>query len=439
MDKTTNNILNENARIIDFLKQSRYFADVSEKLLVKLSVILTHSSFEKDAVILKQGATNDRVYFLFDGWLGIYVNGEHVSTLKRKGDLVGEMSVIANNPVSADVVALNKVTLFSFPAQSLNRDFEHANELDILLFWTISRILTDKLRLTSEKAKQFEIANRELEQARASLLSSLTEKTALLTELGKTNQDLRNSQASLVLSAKLSAIGEISSNMAHEINQPLNGIKIISQSILRDIKRGSFEEDLLEEDLTYINEYVDKMSTVVQHMRVFTEQTENKSPVSIDVSTVVCGALALTQQQLKNHDIDVVIAIDESLPSIRGLLTDLEQAVMSLISNARKALDSSGLLAKRLEIRAYKFIDSKMLNQTAVVIAVKDNVGAIAADIREKIFEPFFTTGGGATAGLGLSIAKKTVGEHNGRIELVVVEGEMTEFKIILPQEEVSD
>lgn len=254
-------------------------------------------------------------------------------------------------------------------------------------------------------------------------------------DLEKTNNELKDTYAQLVQSAKLSALGELTAGVAHELNQPLNGIKIISQSILRDIARDRFETTDLQDDLKDIVDQVNRMATIIDHMRVFTRRTTGSEIETLDIAEVIEGPLKLMGQQLKNNSIDITTTLDPDLPAVIGNPISMEQVFMNLISNAKNAMLKSSNSPKQLLIHAYGIPHDEVFDQAALVIAFKDNGEGVPDDIKAKIFDPFFTTNEpGKGTGLGLSVSNKIIAEHKGRITLDSTIGVGSEFKIILPK-----
>ena len=183
------------------------------------------------------------------------------------------------------------------------------------------------------------------------------------------------------------------------------------------------------QDLTDIVNQVNKMAGIIDHMRVFTRQTEGKIDEMVDINDVVELPFVLLGQQLKNRNIEVIKEFASDLPRVMGNPIRLEQVLMNLITNARGAVENCGKEDKRIKIKTYQ-ADSGQ----DVVAEVKDNGSGIPEELRVKIFQPFFTTKeAGQGTGLGLSVSSKIVEEHNGRIELESMVGEGTTFRIILP------
>jgi len=270
------------------------------------------------------------------------------------------------------------------------------------------------------------------EEALQNALKELQEKDE---QLEKADKELKEATTQLIQLEKMSALGELIAGVVHELNQPLNGIKIICQSILRDIERDRFEEEELEQDLDEVVGQVNKMSEIIDHMRIYTRRVEGMPKDIIDVNSVIEGVFRLLGQQLKNHNIEVVKELRTDLPRIIGDPIRLEQVFLNLVTNARSAVESSPKDHKSIEVRTYQMDGQTSASDNhAVVLEVTDNGVGIPEDLREKIFQPFFTTKeSGKGTGLGLSVVSKIVEEHNGKIELSSQVGEGTTFRVILP------
>jgi len=252
-----------------------------------------------------------------------------------------------------------------------------------------------------------------------------------ITERKKMEMQLKETTAQMVQSEKLSALGELTAGVAHELKQPLNGIKIISQSLLKDIERGQVEREELGEDLHDMVTQVNKMADIIDHMRIFTRSSEGIIQESFDINGIIEGAFKFLGQQLRDHNIQVGEDFSPDLPKVVGDSNRLEQVLRNLISNASNAVESNGKEEKRIGIRTYR-INSN--GDSAVVIEVSDNGNGVPEHARKKVFQPFFTTNPpGKGIGLGLSVASKIVEDHQGRIELDSTLGEGTTFRVILP------
>ena len=235
----------------------------------------------------------------------------------------------------------------------------------------------------------------------------------------------------MIQSEKLASLGELTAGVVHELNQPLNGIKIISQSLLKDIERKELEEKDLEHDLNDVVNQVNKMSDIIDHMRIFTRRSEGMPMEKIEVNSIIEGVFKFLGQQLKNHNIDVREELSSDLPQVVGDPIRLEQVFLNLVSNARNAVESTGKEHMKIEARTYAINTN---GYSSVVIEVKDNGNGISEELRGKIFQPFFTTKDpGKGTGLGLSVSNKIIEEHKGKMELNSTVGEGSIFRVILP------
>ncbi len=319
------------------------------------------------------------------------------------------------------------------PIKSFDCRFLRKNGTTLPVLVEDRPIRDEKGRIIGHRSTMQDITEqKKMEEERERLIKELQKMNK---ELKGSNQRLKEATGQLIQSEKLSALGELTAGVAHEMNQPLNGIKIICQSMLRDMEKNRFEEAEVGNDLTEIVNQVNKMAEIIDHMRIYTRHTEGTGSDMIDVNSVLEGPFKLLNQQLKNHNVEVVKELAPDLPEIAGDPIRLEQVFMNLITNARNALEICGREDKRIGIRTYKMNhQSSEQGNSVVAVEVKDNGEGIPEDIREKIFQPFFTTKEpGKGTGLGLSVSSRIIEEHGGRIELESKTGEGTTFRVILP------
>lgn len=267
---------------------------------------------------------------------------------------------------------------------------------------------------------------------RLELMAQLEEKA---TALERSNTELREATTQLVHSEKLSALGELSAGVAHELNQPLNGIKIICQSLLRDPRAARSQEGKLERALADVVLQVDKMAAIITHMRLFSRHSDGAHRDHFDLNTVAAAPLKLFGRQLADQDIAVALDLHDEPLWLDGDPIRLEQVLVNLISNARSALDRVSDRPRHLRVRTLSLSAAASPLQTAsVAVEVEDNGPGIPPEVVDKIFQPFFTTRSpGDGTGLGLSISHRIVQEHGGRIEVRSAEGRGATFRLLLP------
>lgn len=245
---------------------------------------------------------------------------------------------------------------------------------------------------------------------------------------------LRETTAQLIQTEKLTALGEMAAGVAHEIRQPLNGIKIICQAQLRDIRKNRFVKASLSPGLSDVISLVNRMAVITDQMCLFVRRRDVESIESVDVNGAIEGLFKLIGQQLRDHDIEVVRGLSRGLPEVSADSIKLEQVLMNLVLNARHSVMDFRTEGMKIEIRSYLESDALGPDHPAVIIEIKDNGRGIAEEIKNRLFEPFFTTKKiGMGTGLGLSISQRIVREWGGKIEFQSKEGKGASFRVILP------
>jgi len=248
--------------------------------------------------------------------------------------------------------------------------------------------------------------------------------------------DSIQAEAQLIQASKMATLGEMSAGVAHELNQPLNAIRIGSDLLKKVVESGDSLErdrDLLVKVYDEIGSQVERAANIINHLREFGRKSEPDEVVKVFINKPITEAFTLLGQQLKLKQIKVNLDLDESLPPVYGVSNRLEQVFINLVMNARDAIEE--MLEKTsqkereglLTIRTYQ-------EEGRVVAVVRDNGIGMPERVKEKIFEPFFTTKDvGRGTGLGLSISYGIVKDYEGTIEVESMPGSGTIFKITFP------
>jgi CRP-like cAMP-binding protein len=176
------------ADVAQEIKQFGFFKAFSEDLLLQVSTMMKDLSFKKGEFLIRQGQANQSLYFIRSGSVEIVLSGEVVAKVEGPGEVLGEMSVISLNPATTSVLASQDVEVFVVKAE----DFEHVHPKDkdqfsAILYKLYSTILVERLAKSNEKARLFEIANRELQRVQADF-QALGDKSVLLVESDKKQQ-----------------------------------------------------------------------------------------------------------------------------------------------------------------------------------------------------------------------------------------------------------
>jgi len=238
----------------------------------------------------------------------------------------------------------------------------------------------------------------------------------------------------LIQAGKMATLGEMSTGIAHELNQPLSVIKTASDFILKKINQSSaIEDSILHTLLSKINSNVDRASKIIEHMRHFARKTDINFE-NIHVNDILKRAYDIFSQQLKVRGIEVVWHLSGNLPPITADPSRIEQVFINLLVNARDAIEEkSHKTGSKIENEKI-FIETLPENEQ-VIVKIKDTGIGIPENLREKIFEPFFTTKEvGKGTGLGLSISYGIIKECKGHIEVSPEQGSGgTTFNIRFP------
>jgi C4-dicarboxylate-specific signal transduction histidine kinase len=239
-------------------------------------------------------------------------------------------------------------------------------------------------------------------------------------------QELRDKQEQLVQAGKLATLGELTTGVAHELNNPLNNIGLYVGNVVDRIHMGELSAESALEDLEKALEQVRKATEIISHLRTF----GRAAPVTfeaVDVDDVIARALSLMQEQLRLRAIDVDLELCPDELVVHGNPIQLEQVFINLLTNARDALDDFPEERKLIRI-------ASSLEGDRIRIVFQDTGPGIPAEIAKRVFDPFFTTKEvGAGTGLGLSITYSIVKEHGGEIALAPTPGGGATFTLEIP------
>ena len=242
-------------------------------------------------------------------------------------------------------------------------------------------------------------------------------------------------QRQLYESAKLASLGELSAGVAHEINNPLNGIINFAQ-LLKDepVQRKRFEQQMIDG----IIDEGGRIAEIVRGLLTFARHDENE-PRQINLAEMINTSIALFARQFAKDGVRVEIDIAPDLPPVRGDVSRLRQVIVNMISNAHYALKAKRVAATeekvfRIKAQSVEKVAGGRSQGAVVRLEFYDNGTGINRKDLPRVFDPFFTTrrDSGGT-GLGLSISFGIVRDHGGTITVSSEEGRYTRFQIELP------
>jgi len=267
---------------------------------------------------------------------------------------------------------------------------------------------------------------------RVSSTEYLGKEVFLVTISDITEQLLAEQQ--LIQASKMATLGEMSTGVAHELNQPLSVIKTAGGFLHKKVLKGEGIDDETMKTLTgEINAQVDRASKIINHMREF----GRKSGVvrgKVQLNKALLQALEIFRQQLKLREIEVVMDLQPDLPSVMADSNRLEQVFINLIINARDAIEAKWWGNVESKGEAKKISLKTFARDGLAVVEIADTGTGIPPNIIDKIFEPFFTTKQvGKGTGLGLSISYGIVRDYDGAIRVKSREEEGSRFIIEFP------
>ena len=236
-------------------------------------------------------------------------------------------------------------------------------------------------------------------------------------KIQKTTADLKKTEAQLIRSEKLAALGQLAAGIAHEIRNPLTSINILIHSMAENLPSGdSHKEDLkvIEEEIHRMNEILDQFLRFAKPATPLLEKA--------DVSSI----FEETLQLLRPHIEKQIIVVEKEFQSLPIILMDREQmkqVFLNLLLNAIQAMPGGG----HLTLRGQNSEDGQWIH-----ISIQDSGIGISSENINKLFDPFFSTKEGGI-GLGLSITHRIIDQHHGKIEVESAPGKGTLFTIWLP------
>jgi signal transduction histidine kinase/putative methionine-R-sulfoxide reductase with GAF domain len=236
-------------------------------------------------------------------------------------------------------------------------------------------------------------------------------------KIQKTTSDLKKTEAQLIRSEKLAALGQLAAGIAHEIRNPLTSINILIHSMTKNLP----SEDSRKEDLRVIEEEIHRMNEILDQFLQFAKPA---TPLleKADVSSIFEETLQLLRPQIDKQN----IAVEKEFQALPIILMDREQikqAILNLLMNAIQAMPEGG----RLVLSGRNSEDGQWVR-----ISVQDSGVGIPAENIDKLFDPFFSTKEGGI-GLGLSITHRIIDQHRGKIEVESTPEKGTLFTIWLP------
>ena len=211
----------------------------------------------------------------------------------------------------------------------------------------------------------------------------------------------------------MASLGIMAAGITHELNQPLQAIKLSADSIVYWFeKKKTFDPKAIMKALGLISRNADRIQRIIQRVRNFVKSRQAIAQTNaVDLNQAIRDGLEMIEHQLMSHGIELVLKLDTDIPAISGDETQIEEVVINLVTNARQSLDLTEREDKKILIETYS-------TDQGICMVVADTGTGFSADALANMFRPFFTTKTEGL-GLGLSIVHSIVTGFSGKIELL--------------------
>jgi signal transduction histidine kinase len=241
--------------------------------------------------------------------------------------------------------------------------------------------------------------------------------------------DRKASRAAIIRSEQLAAIGELAAGVAHEINNPINGVLNYAELLIE----GHPQLETVHELANMIVSEGERVAKIVKSLLDFSRR-DSEYRIAVDFGQLLPDTLTITNALLRSSFITVNVDIVYDLPQIVCVPQEIQQVFVNLVNNARDALNQKYPLGgpdKILDIAAQI---EQVDHDQFVTIAFHDHGSGIPADLIDKVTSPFFSTKPqGYGTGLGLTISHEIIAAHGGRRVIESREGDYTKVAVRLP------
>jgi len=262
-------------------------------------------------------------------------------------------------------------------------------------------------------ARPYVFSNEEIK-----ILGALAELSAIAIEKARLYERVVDVEEQLRQNEKLSALGLLAAEVAHEIRNPLTVMKLLYHSL--DLK---FEaKDPRAKDAQIIEAKIEQLNKIVEQILAFARTTEpNFAPVNLN--SLVDELNLLVRHKLANQGVRLVRDLQPDLPLVMGEATQLEQAFLNLILFAAEAMPNGGVLS----------IKTRALQSGQVAVAFKDTGEGMSPEQQQRAFKTVLATTKIKGTGIGLAIVGRVIETHRGQIRILSRPGRGTTMRITLP------
>lgn len=252
-----------------------------------------------------------------------------------------------------------------------------------------------------------------------------------ITQMRNAEIQSRQHQSELVHVCRLSTMGEMSTGLAHELNQPLAAITNFASGCVRRIQSGVGGEEELVDAMAQITIQAERAGEIIKRLRAMVSKRPEEHEV-VNLNHILLEVATFTEYEANRHRVEVSLELCEETLPVKVDLVQIEQVVLNLVRNAIDAMKMVPSMERKLLLK------TRRIDATRVEMIVQDNGPGIAADAVEHLFDAFFSTKESGM-GMGLPISKKIVEAHYGELSVDTSPGAGAAFHVILPTDQALD
>jgi PAS domain S-box-containing protein len=258
-----------------------------------------------------------------------------------------------------------------------------------------------------------------------SFVLDLSERKQAEESLRESQRRYGETQIALAHANRVTTMGQLTASIAHEVNQPLTGVRANAESGLRWLRREIPDVDAACRSLEWIIDDGNRASEVIRRVRSLANKTSVEK-LPLDVNDVAREVIALVQRELTNHRVSLRMESAPALPMILGDRVQLQQVLINLVMNGIEAMQPVTDRPRELVIRSSQHENSE------VIVSVTDYGVGISAENADRLFNPFFTTKDSGM-GMGLSICRSIMEAHGGQLWATANAPHGATFQFTLP------
>ncbi|MCU7904801.1 MAG: PAS domain S-box protein [Candidatus Thiodiazotropha sp. (ex Epidulcina cf. delphinae)] len=235
----------------------------------------------------------------------------------------------------------------------------------------------------------------------------------------------RQHQSELVHVCRLSTMGEMSTGLAHELNQPLSAIINFASGCVRRLQSGIGGEAELMDAMAQITAQAERAGEIIKRLRGLVVKRPQEHEV-VNLNHLVLEVASFIESEANRQQVEISLDLSDQVLPVRVDLVQIEQVLLNLIRNAIEAMKQVDPNQRRLLLQTQKIDAEKVL------VLVKDTGPGIETDTLKHLFDAFFSTKESGM-GMGLRISQKIIQDHNGQIQVISKIGKGASFHVILP------